>query len=1036
MKSMAFLVILGMLTLLPAGVLAQESGPPHQFFGTVLLADGSVAPDGTVVAAVIDGAVVATATVESGFQPGFYLLVVLEPAGVSFAGKTVTFTIGGQAAAESATWRSLASDDLTLHVSTVPPDQTPPVLTLPDDIIVPAETSEGTPITASAIVAFLNGATASDIQDPSPVVTHNAPALFPSGQVTVVTFTATDQAGNQSTGTATVTVQPFPDNTAPVLSLPDDIVVDAEALEGTTLTSPEIGAFLTGATATDVQDANPVVTHDAPVLFPSGSVTVVTFTATDQAGNQSTGTATVTVGAFLADQTAPVLILPDDLVVDAETDDGTPRTNPEIDAFLQGATATDDGDPSPVVTNDAPVLFLPGHATVVTFTATDQAGNQSTGTATVTVEAFAVPIPEIIVTTEVVVDPETTVIVDVDGVVIDLVDAPVAFHQVEDRIVLALPVAPDTGQLDRFVDPTTGITIVGTQFTIPVRDPEDNVIFTFKGELEAAPEGGQAVAEVLRLETAEDVGTVDLTDLDPRVGEVTVVLDTQVVLLAEAPVINLEVGTDLDEDTQIAFGQLASQVGRQVSGDVGAVLTTETNMENVGAFITFKIGSQWVQEVVLAVTPSDIFDPDDLDLINDIIFIGRQPDIGEPELLDATCTGPDSDGRYTCTAVSPGGFSIFGLLALPPVDRPSTPILSLNPPGSITVEVDTIGGARLENAAIQLFLGSATTGQGSDAEVVVVAPDPLPEIFPEGETLVTFVATDALGNLVTDSATITVARTIPPTLQVPGSLAIDSRKLLPSSDPRLQEFLGEARATAVGEGKLAVANDSPAVFPFGKTVVTFTATDSGGNQVTATATVSLNQVAPDIRVTSVGVTPGRISGDRPVTVAIQVENLGNASGTQRLEIRLDDRVLESVEVTLEPGESRTVIREIAGQSLGEHVVQVAGNTAAFQVVAEPLADIRVAELQVEAAGADSPQGFNLILRVENVGEAAGERGLALLLDGRMLEEVAVSLASGESDTIDRISLWSWPQGTTWWRWMGFRQASKWQGRRPERWVPW
>ena len=501
--------------------------------------------------------------------------------------------------------------------------------------------------------------------------------------------------------------------------------------------------------------------------------------------------------------------------------------------------------------------------------------------------------------------------------------------------------------------------------------------------------------------TGEDVGTVDLTDLDLRVGEVTVVLDAQVVRLTEAPTIKLEVGTDLAPATQIAFGRLASQAGRQISGDVGAILTTETNLDNRDALVTFKIGFQWVRDVVLAVTPLEVSDPDDLELINQVIFIGRQPDIGEPELLDATCTGPSSDGRYACTANSPAGFSIFGLLALPPVDRPAIPILSLQPPGSITVEGDTLGGAKQENAAIQRFLDSATTGQGSAAEVTVIAPDPLPLVFPEGNTLVTFVATDALGNLVTDSATVTVASTIPPTLRVPGSLVIDSREPLPASEPRLQEFLDEAQASAVVDGELAVTNDSPNVFSFGDTVVTFTATDNSGNQSTATAIVTVNLAAPDLRVTGLRVTPDRVFGDRPVTVAVQVENLGTAPGALRMEIRLDGQVMESVEITLNPGESQTVTQEIVGRTVGEHRVEVAGNGATFQVVAGPVADIKVAELQVEPAGAESPPGFSLTLRVENVGEAAGERGLVVLLDGRMLEEVTVSLAPGEIDTIDR-----------------------------------
>ena len=76
MKTLALLVILGLLTLLPAGVLAQEADPPHKFFGTVFLLDGSVAPDGTVITAIVNGEVVVTTTVESSFQAGFYLLDV------------------------------------------------------------------------------------------------------------------------------------------------------------------------------------------------------------------------------------------------------------------------------------------------------------------------------------------------------------------------------------------------------------------------------------------------------------------------------------------------------------------------------------------------------------------------------------------------------------------------------------------------------------------------------------------------------------------------------------------------------------------------------------------------------------------------------------------------------------------------------------------------------------------------------------------------------------------------------------------------
>ena len=171
------------------------------------------------------------------------------------------------------------------------------------------------------------------------------------------------------------------------------------------------------------------------------------------------------------------------------------------------------------------------------------------------------------------------------------------------------------------------------------------------------------------------------------------------------------------------------------------------------------------------------------------------------------------------------------------------------------MEVDTIGGAKLENAAIQRFLVSITTVQGSAAEVSVVDPEPLPLVFPQGETLVTFAATDNLGNLATDSATITVASTTPPVLKVPELLIIESREPVSASDPSIQGLLTAAKASSILEGELAVTNDAPSEFPFGDTVVTFTATDSSGIRATATTTVTVVQAAPAIEVTPTAVPP-------------------------------------------------------------------------------------------------------------------------------------------------------------------------------------
>ena len=75
---------------------------------------------------------------------------------------------------------------------------------------------------------------------------------------------------------------------------PDDITVDCNGPAGTYAVDPQLDPFWAGVSATDIVDPNPVITNDAPDLFPLGTTTVE-FTATDFSDNSATCTAEVTV---------------------------------------------------------------------------------------------------------------------------------------------------------------------------------------------------------------------------------------------------------------------------------------------------------------------------------------------------------------------------------------------------------------------------------------------------------------------------------------------------------------------------------------------------------------------------------------------------------------------------------------------------------------------------------------------------------------------------------------------------------------------
>jgi len=122
---------------------------------------------------------------------------------------------------------------------------------------------------------------------------------------------------------------------------------------------------------------------------------------------------------------------------------------------------------------------------------------------------------------------------------------------------------------------------------------------------------------------------------------------------------------------------------------------------------------------------------------------------------------------------------------------------------------------------------------------------------------VTYNVTDAAGNAATTlSRTVnvipaSVADVLPPVVTAPADILITANDFqgvanpAPAVDPRLQAFFNGVSAN---DGIVAgapvpvtgpITHDSPAVFPIGKTLVTFAARDAAGNQGFASATVTV-----------------------------------------------------------------------------------------------------------------------------------------------------------------------------------------------------
>ena len=226
-------------------------------------------------------------------------------------------------------------------------------------------------------------------------ITNDAPEVFPLGE-TIVTWTATDSSGNSASTTQTIT---FVDSMSP------EILVSDQTFEATL--SNGIDVSLESPVIYDIQDTS--ITNDAPTVFPLGE-TIVTWTATDSSGNSASTTQSIMV----IDSTSPILIIPESLEIEAYA------LFTEIDDY--GEILAEDISGISSITNDAPEVFPLGE-TIVTWTATDDHGNISSNTQTITV--IDTTIPEIIIPSDMIVEASST-----ENNIIELVDIRV-YDQVE-----------------------------------------------------------------------------------------------------------------------------------------------------------------------------------------------------------------------------------------------------------------------------------------------------------------------------------------------------------------------------------------------------------------------------------------------------------------------------------------------------------------------------------------------------------------------------------------------------------------------------
>lgn len=201
-------------------------------------------------------------------------------------------------------------------------------------------------------------------------------SVFPVG-TTTVTFEATDAAGNTGTCAIGITVL---DEEAPTIACPADIEIDAASGDCETIVNYADPTFADNCPGTTISLLSGLASGES---FPLG-VTIVTFEATDAAGNVEECSFSVTV----SEDVLPIITCPGDIVVDNDLGE----CEAIVDFIAPVGTDNCGGATTVLISGLAPGSLFPEGTTIVTYQVTDISGNQAECSFTVTVEDNESPV--------------------------------------------------------------------------------------------------------------------------------------------------------------------------------------------------------------------------------------------------------------------------------------------------------------------------------------------------------------------------------------------------------------------------------------------------------------------------------------------------------------------------------------------------------------------------------------------------------------------------------------------------------------------
>jgi hypothetical protein len=174
-----------------------------------------------------------------------------------------------------------------------------------------------------------------------------------------------------------------------------------------------------------------------------------------------------------------------------------------------------------------------------------------------------------------------------------------------------------------------------------------------------------------------------------------------------------------------------------------------------------------------------------------------------------------------------------------------------------------------------------------------------------------------------------------------------------------------------------------------------------------TITSEAQPVKPaEFQATDLKIEPTAVLADEPLTVSVKITNIGEASGSYTVELKIDGTTSESKSVNLSGGATEIVDFEVTEISPGPHTVNIDTLSGSFTVESSSPAseDIRLYTLFVRPYEVWEGETVNIIAKADNLANEPGTLQARVMINDEVLTTESFQLEAGASEVPIEISI--------------------------------